>query len=346
MLVVMKKDATPAQVQHVVETIQRMGLVAHTIPGAQRTAIGITGNKGSLDPNALECLDGVMEAIRVSKPFKQVSREWKADDTVVNVSGVEIGGPGLVVIAGPCAVESYEQCVTIARAVKAAGATLLRGGAFKPRTSPYSFQGLGEEGLKILARVREDVGLPVVTEALDPEGVGLVERHADMIQIGARNMQNFSLLKRAGKSKLPVLLKRGMSATIDELLLAAEYVVSEGNPNVVLCERGVRTFADHTRNTLDLSAVPAVKGLSHLPILADPSHGTGRRDNVVPMALASVAAGADGLIIEVHHKPETALSDGHQAILPDAFAALMEQVRRLAPVMHRDLTSAATTVSH
>ena len=345
MLVVMKKDATPAQVQHVVETIQRMGLVAHTIPGAQRVAIGITGNKGSLDPNALECLDGVMEAIRVSKPFKQVSREWKADDTVVNVSGVEIGGPGLVVIAGPCAVESYDQCVTIARAVKAAGATLLRGGAFKPRTSPYSFQGLGEEGLKILARVREDVGLPVVTEALDPDGVGLVERHADMIQIGARNMQNFSLLKRAGKSKLPVLLKRGMSATIDELLLAAEYVVSEGNPNVVLCERGVRTFADHTRNTLDLSAVPAVKGLSHLPILADPSHGTGRRDNVVPMALASVAAGADGLIIEVHHKPETALSDGHQAILPDTFAALMEQVRRLAPVMDRDLIAAPISAS-
>ena len=345
MLVVMKKDATPEQIQNVVDSIQRMGLVAHPIPGAQRTAIGITGNRGSLDPNTLESLEGVLEAIRVSKPFKQVSREWKSEDTIVDVGGVRIGGPGLVVIAGPCAVESYEQCLTIARAVKAAGATLLRGGAFKPRTSPYSFQGLGEEGLTILSRVRKEVGIPVVTEALDPEGVGLVERHADMIQIGARNMQNFSLLKRAGKSKLPVLLKRGMSATIDELLLAAEYVVSEGNPQVVLCERGVRTFADHTRNTLDLSAVPAVKGLSHLPILADPSHGTGRRDNVVPMALASVAAGADGLIIEVHHQPETALSDGHQAILPDAFGAMMEQLRRLAPVMHRELPPQFARVS-
>ena len=345
MLVVMKKDATPEQVQHVVETIERMGLVAHPIPGAQRTAIGITGNRGSLDPNTLESLDGVLEAIRVSKPFKQVSREWKSEDTIVDVAGVRIGGPALVVIAGPCAVESYEQCLTIARAVKAAGATLLRGGAYKPRTSPYSFQGLGEKGLEILSRVRKEVGIPVVTEALDPEGVGLVERHADMIQIGARNMQNFSLLKRAGKSKLPVLLKRGMSATIDELLLAAEYVVSEGNPQVVLCERGVRTFADHTRNTLDLSAVPAVKSLSHLPILADPSHGTGRRDNVVPMALASVAAGADGLIIEVHHQPETALSDGHQAILPDAFGSMMEQIRRLAPVMHRELSAPLVRVA-
>jgi 3-deoxy-7-phosphoheptulonate synthase len=345
MLVVMKKDATPEQIQRVVQTIERLGLVAHAIPGAQRTAIGITGNRGTLDPNALESLDGVLEAIPVSKPFKQVSREWKADNTVVDVGGVQIGGKALVVIAGPCAVESYEQCLTVAKAVKAAGASLLRGGAFKPRSSPYSFQGLGEEGLQILARVRQEVGIPVVTEALDTEGVGLVERYADMIQIGARNMQNFSLLKRAGKSRLPVLLKRGMSATIDELLLAAEYVVSEGNPNVVLCERGVRTFADHTRNTLDLSAVPAVKGLSHLPILADPSHGTGRREKVLPMSLAAVAAGADGLIIEVHHDPTVALSDGHQAIVPETFQALMTQVRQLAPVMHRDVHAPPTLVS-
>jgi 3-deoxy-7-phosphoheptulonate synthase len=337
MLVVMKKDATPEQIDHVVAAIERLGLAAHAIPGIQRTAIGITGNKGSLDPNLLESLDGVLEAIPVSKPFKQVSREWREDDTVVDVAGVKIGGRALVVIAGPCAVESYEQCTAVAEQVKRAGAHLLRGGAFKPRTSPYSFQGLGEEGLRILARVRDEVGIPVVTEALDPDGVGLVERYADMIQIGARNMQNFSLLKRAGKSKLPVLLKRGMSATIDELLLAAEYVVSEGNPNVVLCERGVRTFANHTRNTLDLSAVPAVKQLSHLPIVADPSHGTGRREKVLPMAMASVAAGADGVIVEVHHRPETALSDGHQAILPEVFAELMERVRGLAPVMEREL---------
>jgi len=337
MLVVMKKDATQEQIDHVIEAIGRLGLSAHPIPGAQRTAIGITGNKGSLDRNILESLDGVLEAIPVSKPFKQVSREWRQDDTVVDVAGVKIGGPHLVLIGGPCAVESLEQVRAVARAVKAAGGHLLRGGAFKPRTSPYSFQGLGEEGLRILAQVRDEVGLPVVTEALDPDGVGLVETYADMIQIGARNMQNFSLLKRAGKSRLPVLLKRGMSATIDELLLAAEYVVSEGNPNVVLCERGVRTFANHTRNTLDLSAIPAVKGVSHLPIIADPSHGTGRREKVLPMARASIAAGADGLIVEVHHQPERALSDGHQAIYPDMFADLVEQIRRLAPVVDRDM---------
>jgi 3-deoxy-7-phosphoheptulonate synthase len=337
MLVVMKKDATPREIEAVVEAIRRMGLTAHPIPGVQRMAIGITGNKGSLEPHMIEGLPGVLEAIPVSKPFKQVSREWRDEDTVVDVRGVTIGGPGIVVIAGPCAVENYEQMLTVALAVKAAGAHLLRGGAFKPRTSPYSFQGLGEPGLEILARVREETGLPVVTEALDPEGVGLVERYADMIQIGARNMQNFSLLKRAGRSPLPVLLKRGMSATIDELLLAAEYIVSEGNPNVVLCERGVRTFADHTRNTLDLSAIPAVKRMSHLPILADPSHGTGRREKVVPMARAAVAAGADGLIIEVHHHPESALSDGYQSVVPETFVELLEQLRRLAPVVGRRL---------
>jgi len=337
MLVVMKKDASQEQIDHVLEAIGRLGLSAHPIPGAQRMAIGITGNKGSLDPSQLSQLDGVMEAIPVSKPFKQVSREWKAEDTVVEVGGVPIGGPGLVTIAGPCAVESYEQCLTIGKAVRDQGANLLRGGAFKPRTSPYSFQGLGEEGLEILAAVREKTGLPVVTEALDIEGIGLLEKHADMIQIGARNMQNFSLLKRAGKSHLPVLLKRGMSATIDELLLAAEYVVSEGNPNVVLCERGVRTFSNHSRNTLDLSAIPAVKELSHLPIVSDPSHGTGRRAQVLPMARASLAAGADGLMIEVHNEPEAALSDGHQAILPEMFAELIREMQQLAPVLNREV---------
>jgi len=345
MLVVMKKDATPRQIERVIAAIEGQGLTAHAIPGAQRTAIGITGNRGSLDRNLLETLEGVFEAIPVSKPYKQVSREWQPEDTLVDVKGVVFGGKSLVVIAGPCAVESYEQCRTVAQAVKDAGAHLLRGGAFKPRSSPYSFQGLGEPGLEILARVREEVGLPVVTEALDPEGVDLVEKYADMIQIGARNMQNFSLLKRAGRSSLPVLLKRGMSATIDELLLAAEYVVSEGNPNVVLCERGVRTFADHTRNTLDLSAIPAVERLSHLPIVADPSHGTGRRDKVVPMARAAVAAGADGLIIEVHHDPAAALSDGYQAVLPDMFRDLMAELGQLAPVVGRELRSGTAAAS-
>ncbi len=344
MLIVMKKGATDREIEQVVETIRGLGLTPHPIPGEQRTAIGITGNKGSLDPNQLESLPGVMEAIPVSKPFKQVSREWREENTVVDVGGVKFGGRALAIIAGPCSVESYEQTLTVARAVKEAGAHILRGGAFKPRTSPYSFQGLGEEGLRILDRVRKEVGIPVVTEALDTDGVDLVERYADMIQIGARNMQNFSLLKRAGRSRLPVLLKRGMSATIDELLLAAEYVVSEGNPNVVLCERGVRTFADHTRNTLDLSAIPAVQRLSHLPIIADPSHGTGKREKVVPMARAAIAAGADGLIIEVHHRPETALSDGYQALVPDMFAELMGQVARLAPVVGRELPEAPEPV--
>lgn len=346
MLVVMKKTATQEQIQKVLDVIENLGLTGHPIPGAQRTAIGITGNKGSLDPNLLGSLEGVLEAIAVSKPFKQVSREWKSEDTVVEVGGVKIGGDALVLIAGPCAVESYEQCSEIARAVKKSGANLLRGGAFKPRTSPYSFQGLGEEGLKILARVREEVGIPVVTEALDPDGVDLLETYADMIQIGARNMQNFSLLKRAGRSKLPVLLKRGMSATIDELLLAAEYIVSEGNKNVVLCERGVRTFSDHTRNTLDLSCIPAVKELSHLPIISDPSHGTGRREQVLAMSRASVASGADGVIVEVHNKPENALSDGHQAILPEMFQDLVDEMRALAPVMRRTFADRLVTAKH
>ena len=337
MLVVMRQDATAEQIRGVMEAVEARGFKAHAIPGAQRTAIGITGNKGALEAPAFESLPGVLEVIPVSHAYKLVSREVKPDDTVVQVGGVPVGGRGLVVIAGPCAVESREQALTIARAVKAAGAHLLRGGAFKPRTSPYSFQGLGEEGLKILAEAREATGLPVVTEAVDVEGLELVERYADAIQIGARNMQNFSLLRRAGRAKKPVLLKRGMSATLEEFLMSAEYILSEGNYGVILCERGVRTFSDFSRNTLDLAVVPAVKALSHLPILVDPSHGTGRRDKVAPLSRAAAAVGADGLIVEVHHDPNRALSDGPQSITPDMFEVLMRDLGQIAPVLGRHL---------
>ena len=333
MLIVMSQQATPEQMERVVGAIEAMGFKANQIPGVLRTAIGITGNQGPLDPRAFEAMPGVQEAIPVSKPFKLVSRDWQEADTIVDVGGVKVGGGHLGIMAGPCGVESLEQAMTTARQVKAAGANIFRGGAFKPRTSPYSFQGLGEEGLKILKAVREETGLPIVTEAIDAQNLEMVEQYADMIQIGARNMQAYTLLKRAGRSKLPVLLKRGMSATLDELLLAAEYIMSEGNPNVVLCERGVRTFADHTRNTLDLSAIPAVRRMSHLPIIADPSHGTGKRDKVIPMARAAIAAGADGLMVEVHHLPERALSDGFQSLYPEQFARMMVMVRRLADLV-------------
>jgi 3-deoxy-7-phosphoheptulonate synthase len=282
-----------------------------------------------------EALPGVLEVIPVSHPYKLVSREFHPADTIVSVGGVPVGGARIVVIAGPCAVESLEQTLTIARDVKARGADLLRGGAYKPRTSPYAFQGLGEEGLRILAVAREETGLPVVTEVLDTAHVEVVAAYADCLQIGARNMQNFELLKKAGKAGKPVLLKRGMSATLEEFLLAAEYVLAEGNPNVVLCERGIRTFTDFTRNTLDLSVVPAVERLSHLPIVVDPSHGTGRRDKVVPMSRASIAAGADGIVVEVHHKPAEALSDGPQALTPDMFGELMSQIRPIAAAVGR-----------
>ena len=337
MLVVMRQDATPEHIRGVVDAIEARGLKAHPIPGAQRTAIGITGNKDAEAAPAFESLPGVLEVIPVTHAYKLVSREVKPEDTVVAVGGVPVGGRGLVVAAGPCAVESREQTLTIARAVKAAGAQLLRGGAFKPRTSPYSFQGLGEEGLRILAEAREATGLPVVTEAVDAESVDLVERYADAIQIGARNMQNFSLLRRAGRSRKPVLLKRGMSATLEEFLMSAEYILSEGNYHVILCERGVRTFSDFSRNTLDLAVVPAVKSLSHLPILVDPSHGTGRRDKVAPLSRAAAAVGADGLIVEVHHDPNRALSDGPQSITPDMFDLLMRDLRQIAPVIDRRL---------
>jgi len=333
----MDSRADRSAIDHVIETVEKMGLKATAIPGAQRVAIGITGNRGTVDPAGLENLPGVLEVIPVSAPYKLVSREVQPESSRVRIGAVEIGGDRLVVAAGPCAVESEQQTIEAARAVAAAGAALLRGGAFKPRTSPYSFQGLGLEGLKILAKAREETGLPVVTEVLDTETAETVAEYADCLQIGARNMQNFSLLKKVGKLGRPVLLKRGMAATIEEFLLSAEYVLAEGNRQVILCERGVRTFADHTRNTLDLSSIPAVQRISHLPILADPSHGTGKRHKVIPLSRAAIAVGADGLLIEVHPRPEAALSDGPQALLPSQFADLMNQIRALSIVMGRSV---------
>lgn len=333
MLIVMKPEATEAQVEEVLDVIRSLGFKPHPMPGATRTAIGVTGNQGAIDPAHFEMLAGVAEAIRVSKPYKLVGRDLKHDDTVVHVGDAEVGGNEPVIIAGPCAVESYEQTMAIAELVASTGVTLFRGGAFKPRTSPYSFQGLGEEGLKILRDVRERFGLRIVTEVLDTETADLVEEYADVMQIGARNMQNFSLLRRVGQARKPVMLKRGMSATLDELLLAAEYIMAEGNYNVILCERGVRTFADHTRNTLDLSIVPAVQHRSHLPIIVDPSHGTGKRHKVIPLARAAIAAGADGIMVEVHDHPELALSDGPQALLPDMFRQLVNEVKAIHKVI-------------
>ncbi|MBZ5646430.1 MAG: 3-deoxy-7-phosphoheptulonate synthase [Acidobacteriia bacterium] len=342
MLVVMQAHASEEQVRAVCEKIERAGLRAHPIPGAQRTAIGITGNQGVVEIG-LEEMPGVGEVIRVSKPYKLVSRDVKQDNTVVQfANGGSVGAKELMIIAGPCSVESREQTFAVAERVSRAGARFFRGGAYKPRTSPYAFQGLGEEGLRILADVRKQYNLMIVTEAIDYESLDLVEEYADVIQIGARNMQNYSLLKRAGRSKKPVLLKRGMSATLEEFLMAAEYVMSEGNYRVILCERGVRTFADHTRNTLDLSLVPAVQRLSHLPILVDPSHGTGKRDKVVPMSRAAVAAGCDGLIVEVHCDPDRALSDGPQSLYPDQFDDLMKKVRQIAPIVDRVVAPAAS----
>ena len=340
MLVVMQAQATEEQVRGVCQKIESLGYRAHSIPGAQRTAIGITGNKGEIDPGALDEMPGVQEVIRVTKPYKLVSRDTKPDNSIIDFrarAAATIGGRDLVVMAGPCGIESREQAFAIAERVARAGAQFFRGGAYKPRTSPYSFQGLGEDGLKIMAEIRERFGLLIVTEAVDHESLDLVDQYADMIQIGARNMQNFSLLKRAGRAHKPVLLKRGISATLEEFLMAAEYIMSEGNYNIVLCERGVRTFADHTRNTLDLSVVPAVQRLSHLPIIVDPSHGTGKRNKVTPLSRAAIAVGADGLIIEVHHDPDRALSDGMQSLYPDQFDALMEQVRQIGAVLGRSV---------
>jgi 3-deoxy-7-phosphoheptulonate synthase len=337
----MQSQATEDQVRAVCKRIESLGLKAHPIPGAGRTAIGITGNEGAIDLGVLESLPGVIECIPVSKPYKLVSRDTKQEDTILRIptprGEVLVGGQHIAMIAGPCAVETEAQCMAIAERVARAGCRLFRGGAYKPRTSPYSFQGLGEPGLKILAKVRERHGFGIITEAIDHESLDLVEKYADVIQIGARNMQNFSLLKRAGRARKPVLLKRGMSATLDEFLMAAEYILSEGNYNVMLCERGVRTFSDFSRNTLDLAVVPAVKKRSHLPILVDPSHGTGKRHKVLPLSRAAVAVGADGLLVEVHHEPDKALSDGIQSILPEEFLALTEDVRQIAAVLHRQL---------
>jgi 3-deoxy-7-phosphoheptulonate synthase len=333
MLIVMKADATERDIAEVERVITELGYRPHTVPGPSRSAVCITGNQGPVDPTPFENLHGVAETIRVTKPYKLITLDFHPDKSAVQIGDARIGGDELAIIAGPCAVESREQLFAVAESVRRSGARFLRGGAFKPRTSPYAFQGLGEEGLKILADAREAFGLKIVTEALDEHGVDLLERYADVIQIGARNMQNFSLLRRAGRSHLPVLLKRGLSAMLDEWLLAAEYVMSEGNYNVILCERGVRTFAQHTRNTLDLAAIPAVRRLSHLPVLVDPSHGTGHNYMVMPLARAGVAAGADGLIIEVHNHPERALSDGAQALTLEQYEHLVAEVRAIHEVI-------------
>jgi 3-deoxy-7-phosphoheptulonate synthase len=339
MLVVMKSHATPEEIQAVCDHIEHLGFRPHPLPGAQRTAIGITGNQGAVDDGILSELSGVQEVIRVSKPYKLVSRDVKEEDTVIRFPGtnVSIGGRDLAVIAGPCSIETREQAFTVADSVAAAGAQLFRGGAYKPRTSPYSFQGLGEEALIIMAEIRDRTGMRIVTEAIDQEALDLVADYADVIQIGARNMQNYSLLRAAGRKRKPVLLKRGMSATLEELLMAAEYIMSEGNYEVILCERGVRGFADHTRFTLDLSIIPAVQRLSHLPIVVDPSHATGKRNKVVPMSRAAVAAGADGLIVEVHHQPDKALSDGAQSIFPEQFTQLMDECSQIATILGRNI---------
>jgi len=346
MLVVMKTQATPEEIQAVCDHIEQLGFRAHPLPGAQRTAIGITGNKDAVERGNIEALSGVAEVIRVSKAYKLASRDVKEEDTIVTFpaegacSEAAIGGRNLAIVAGPCSIESRDQAFAIARHIAESGAQFFRGGAYKPRTSPYAFQGLGLDALKIMADIRDTYGLRIVTEAIDNESLELVAEYADVIQIGARNMQNFSLLKHAGRLRKPVLLKRGLSATLEEFLMSAEYIMSEGNYQVILCERGVRTFADHTRNTLDLSIIPAVQRLSHLPILVDPSHGTGRRDSVLPMARAAVATGADGILVEVHHQPEKALSDGPQSIYPDQFVRMMNELEQIAPVVGRSLPRA------
>ncbi len=333
MLIVMKPDASRSDVERVIETIEKLGFKPHELPGENRIAIGITGNASSIDPAHFENMSGVADAIRVTKPYKLISKDLRPERSIVKVGNSEIGGDELAIIAGPCAIENREQVFSVAKAVAKSGARFFRGGAFKPRTSPYAFQGMGEDGLKILADVRDEYDLNIVTEAMDERGVDLVEKYGDCIQIGARNMQNFSLLKYVGQTRKPVLLKRGLSATLDELLLAAEYIMAEGNYEVILCERGIRTFAAHARNTLDLSIVPAIHNVSHLPVIVDPSHGTGRNYMVDPMARAGVAVGADGLIIEVHSNPEQALCDGAQALTPMQYMQLVREVKAIHEVL-------------
>ncbi|MBI5866655.1 MAG: 3-deoxy-7-phosphoheptulonate synthase [Planctomycetes bacterium] len=352
MLIVMRTDATAEEVDSVCRAVREAKLTPHPIPGKSRTAIGVTGNLAPVDPGAFAGLPGVIEVIRVTRPFKLTNREMKPEDTIVHVRAghcsnkpvagggpVDIGGPEIVVIAGPCSVESHEQTIGVAAELKRLGAHILRGGAFKPRTSPYAFQGLGAEGLKILAEASTQTGLPIVSELMATDDTQLIEQHVDIIQIGARNMQNYALLKRAGRSKHPVFLKRGMSSTLEEFLLAAEYVMSEGNRNVILCERGIRAFSDYSRFTLDLSIVPELKRITHLPVIVDPSHAAGKRDLVIPLARAAIAAGADGVMVEVHTNPKKALSDAAQALTLDMFAAMMDDLRLLAPALHRRLGS-------
>ena len=330
MLVIMKNDATEAQVKAVIQEIENLGYRGIPIPGAQRTAVCIIGNQGMVEDSSLLALDGVKETIRVTKSYKLVSRETHPQPTIITIGNVTIGGEKPVIMAGPCAVESEKQALTIARLVKQYGAQVFRGGAFKPRTSPYSFQGLGEEGLKILKKVREETGLLIITEAIDHTNIELIEQYADIIQLGARNMQNYSLLRQAGHATKPILLKRGFAATIEELLMSAEYIMAEGNTQVILCERGIRTFSDNTRNTLDLSAILSIKEVSHLPVVVDPSHAAGRREYVIPLAKGAIAIGADGILVEVHNDPSHALSDGMQSLYPEQFAALVEEIKILA----------------
>ena len=338
MLVVMQHGAAAHEIDRVVQTIVEMGYEARPMPGAQRTAVGLVGNDGRVDSSRIEALPGVARVIHVTQPYKQVSREWRPENTVVTIApGAAVGGESVIVIGGPCSVESERQIIDAAHMVKEAGGNALRGGAFKPRSSPYSFQGLGKPGLEFLARARAETGLPIVTEAMDPEGARIVAEYADCIQIGARNMQNYSLLKEVGRIGKPVLLKRGMAATINELLLSAEYILAEGNDRVILCERGVRSFDPAARNMFDLTAIPIVHRLSHLPIIADPSHGTGLRDKVIPMARAAVAAGADGVLVEMHPEPDRALSDGAQSLYPDQFTQLVQELRAVAAAIGRDI---------
>jgi 3-deoxy-7-phosphoheptulonate synthase len=337
MLIVMNASAGKGEIDNVIRVVESLGFRAHAMPGANRTAIGITGNQGAVDLSHFETLPGVAEAIRVTKPYKLITLDLRPDRTIVDLGdGAKIGDGSLAIIAGPCAIENSKQAFAIADVVQRSGAKFFRGGAFKPRTSPYAFSGLGEPGLKILADIRKEFGLKIVSEALDEANVDLVEKYADMIQIGARNMQNFTLLRRVGRSKLPVLLKRGMAATLEEWLLAAEYVMAEGNYNIVLCERGVRTFAQHTRNTLDLAAVPAVRKISHLPVIVDAAHGTGRSYMVTPLARAGIAVGADGLMIEVHGRPDEALSDGAQSLRFDEYEQMVREVRQIHDVISRN----------
>ncbi len=337
MVVVMQEGATEENIQRVINKLMEMGFDIHRSTGAAHTVLGAVGAKVDFDTRDIELLEGVEEVLRITAPYKLASRHFRPEGTIVKVGKVEIGGPAVVVMAGPCSVEGRDQILKVAESVARSGALILRGGGFKPRSSPYSFQGLGEEGLALLREAADCFGLLVVSEVMDQTQIPLVATYADILQVGARNMQNYNLLRELGKQTKPILLKRGISATIEELLLSAEYILAAGNPNIILCERGIRTFESYTRNTLDISAIPVVKKLSHLPIIADPSHGTGRRDKVLPMARAAVAAGADGLLIEVHHDPDRALSDGAQSLWPEQFAELMAQLRIIAPAVSRTI---------